>query len=405
MQPVNSLTKLAEPSNYSMAGESSDNKRSDNNSPTNKYINYSSPERSGKNTQKTLAEHETITVIDPKVTHDPEPNVSASLLPSASYPSLGAESETTSFDAKSEAIVMDIIREMKSKISADISLPDGWKIMPEKTPCSDLIEGLVIDNTGMPRIQYSGKTAIHDAYLIARQLNYENSLQKRTEIQSAELIKEQQLAAYSQLKELMGAEVFKCFAVQLDNILYNGMAHLGYGSRLFAQVDTVLNWYDTEQNKSNVEQFLHGEFKGTKAAIKLEQFIEMFVIHEDLDLITSLCTEQDIGISNAMFRPIQNQGDIYQQWKQIRDNSQSHQHVTQNAPLTRYHSKERICTREDIRLAEARTGLNPNQENIYEQRKQRRNNPQSDQHDTQSDQHDTQGEYYARFRAKECIIF
>ncbi|MBO9483944.1 hypothetical protein [Salinisphaera sp. G21_0] len=398
MQPVNTPTKLAEPSNYSMTAECSDNKRSDNNSPTNKYINSSSPERFGDNTQKTLTERETITVVEPKVAHDPEPNASASLLPSSSYPSLGAESETTSFDAKSEAIVMDIIREMKSKISADISLPDGWKIMPEKTPCSDLIEGLVIDNTGMPRIQYSGKTAIYDAYLITRQLNYENALQKRTEIQSAELIEEQQMAAYSQLKKLMGAEVFKCFAVQLDNILYNGMAHLGYGSRLFAQVDTVLNWYNTEQNKSNVEQFLHGEFKGTKAAIKLEQFIEMFVIHEDLDLITSLCTEEDIGPFEARFGPILNQGNIYGQWKQIRDNSQSHQHVTQHTSLTRYHSKERICTREDIRLARARIGSNPNQENIYEQRKQRRNNPQSDQHDTQR-------EYYARFRAKECIIF
>ncbi|WP_422490547.1 hypothetical protein [Endozoicomonas sp. ALE010] len=348
MQPVNSLTKLAEPSNYLMAGESSDNKcsdnkRTDNNSPTNKYINYSSPERSGKNTQKTLAEHETITVIEPKVTHDPEPNASASLLPSSSYPFLGAESETTSFDSESEAIVMDIAREMESKVSADISLPDGWKIMPEKTPCSDLIEGLVIDNTGMPRIQYSGKTAFYDAYLIARQLNYENALQKRTEIQSAELIKKQQMAAYSQLKKLMGAEVFKCFADH-DNILYGGMAHMGYGSRLFAKVDTVLNWYDTEQNKSNVEQFLHGEFKGTKAAIKLEQFIEMFVIHEDLDLITSLCTGEDTGLFNARFRPIPNQGNIYEQWKQIRDNPQSHQH-------------------------------------------------------------DTQGEYYARFRPKECIIF
>ncbi|WP_422466329.1 hypothetical protein [Endozoicomonas sp. ALC013] len=403
MQPVNSLTKLAEPSNYSMAGECSDNKcsdnkRTDNNSPTNKYINYSSPERSGKNIQKTLAEHETITVVEPKVAHDPEPNDSASLLPSASYPSLGAETEKTCFDAESEAIVMDIAREMESKVSADISLPDGWKIMPETTPCSDYIEGLVIDNTGMPRIQYSGNTAIYDARLIACQLNYENALQKRTEIQSAELIEQQQLAAYSQLKKLMGAEVFQCFAVQLDNILYNGMAHLGYGSRLFAQVDTVLNWYDTEQNKSNVEQFLRGEFKGTKAAIKLEQFIEMFVIHEDLDLITSLCTERDIGIFNAMFRPIPNQGNIYEQWKQIRDNPQSHQHVTQHASLARSHSKERICTREDIRLAQARIGSTPNQENIYEQGQQRRNNPQSHQHDTQ-------GEYYARFRPKECIIF
>ncbi|MGI2025843.1 hypothetical protein [Endozoicomonas acroporae] len=400
MQPVNSLTKLAEPSNYSMTGECSDNKRSDNNGPTNKYINPSSsetPERLGKNTQKTLAEHETITVVEPKVAHDPEPNDSASLLPSASYPSLGAESETTSFDSKSEAIVMDIVREMESKVSADISLPDGWKIIPETTPWSDYIEGLVIDNTGMPRIQYSGKTAIYDARLIARQLNYENALQKRTEIQSAELIEEQQLAAYSQLKKLMGAEVFNCFAIQLDGILYDGMAHLGYGSRLFAQVDPVLNWYNTEQNKSNIEQFLHGEFKGTKAAIKLEQFIEMFVIHQDLYLITSLCTGEDIGPFNARVGPIPNQGNIYEQWKQIRDNPQSHQHVTQHSHLARSHSKERICTREDIRLAEARIGSTQDQENIYKQWKQRRNNPQSHQHDTQR-------EYYARFRPKECNI-
>ncbi|MBO9494002.1 hypothetical protein J7438_07860 [Thalassotalea sp. G20_0] len=347
MQPVNTPTKLAEPSNYSMTAECSnnkcsDNKRSDNNSPTNKYINSSSPERFGDNTQKTLTEREAITVVEPKVAHDPEPNASASLLPSSSYPSLGAESETTSFDAKSEAIVMDIIREMKSKISADISLPDGWKIMPEKTPCSDLIEGLVIDNTGMPRIQYSGKTAFYDAYLITSQLNYENALQKRTEIQSAELIEEQQMAAYSQLKKLMGAEVFKCFAVQLDNILYNGMAHLGYGSRLFAQVDTVLNWYNTEQNKSNVEQFLNGEFKGTEAAIKLEQFVEMFVIHEDLALITSICLEEDIGLFDARFEPIPNQENIYEQWKQIRGISQSHQQVTQHAYQERSRSKECI---------------------------------------------------------------
>ncbi|USE34931.1 hypothetical protein [Endozoicomonas sp. SCSIO W0465] len=333
MQPANSPTNLSQSTNYSMAEE-----YSGNNSLTDKYINSSSPERLGGNTQKTLAEHETITVVEPKVAHDPEPNDSASLSPSTSYSSLGAESETTSFDSESEAIVMGIAKEMKSKVSADISLPDGWKIMPEKTSYSDHIRGLVIDNTGMPRIQYFGKTAIYDAYLNAHQLNYEDALQKRTEIQSTELTTKQQRAAYGQLEKLMGKEVFNRFAIQLDSILYGSGAYRGYGSWLPKQVNPVLNWYNTEQNKSNVEQFLNGEFKGSEAAIKLEQFVEMFVIHKDLDLIESICIGKDIGSAVLISTP--NQADIYEEWKQIRDNPQSRQHVKQREYQVRSRSQE-----------------------------------------------------------------
>ena len=129
----------------------------------------------------------------------------------------------------------------------------------------------------------------------------------------------------------MGEEVFDRFAIQLDDILYGSGAYRGYGSRLPAQVEPVLNWYNTEQNKSNVEQFLNGEFKGMEAAIKLEQFVEMFVIHKDLDLIKSICIGKDIGPAAAMFGATPNQGDIYEEWKQIRKNPQSRQHVTQRA--------------------------------------------------------------------------
>ncbi|USE34855.1 hypothetical protein [Endozoicomonas sp. SCSIO W0465] len=122
------------------------------------------------------------------------------------------------------------------------------------------------------------------------------------EFQSTKLTSEQ--AAYDQLETMMGVEVFDRFTINIARILYGTPA--GWGSTLPRQVNQILDWYNTEQNESSVDQFLNGEFKESEAAIRLNQFIEMFVIHDDLEFITTLCKAKDIRQPN-----------IYKEWKSL----------------------------------------------------------------------------------------
>ncbi|WP_257295427.1 hypothetical protein [Endozoicomonas sp. YOMI1] len=202
MQPVNNSTNLSQ----AASGFSNTHAASSSDSLAKKYINNSSSDRLGGNIKKDLAEHDTITVVEPKVAHGSVPT------------------------------------------------------------------------------------------------------------DSTEIAIEQEWAAYDQLKNLMGKEVYDRFAVQLCGILYGSGAFRGYGLWVPKQVNPILNWYNAEQNKSKVEQFLNGEFQGTEAAVRLDQFIEMFVTHNALDEITRICISKD-NLGAVILGEPSDQGNIYEQWK------------------------------------------------------------------------------------------
>ena len=111
-------------------------------------------------------------------------------------------------------------------------------------------------------------------------------------------------------------------------------------------MNPVLDWFKMEDNRRSIEQFLNGKFKGTPAAIALNQFIEMFYTNNDLSLVASICRQ--CGSKVLSFSP---PDFVYNKWKALK--STEVDYVRDETPST--HSMRQNREEEDYAQDETRS--------------------------------------------------
>ena len=215
------------------------------------------------------------------------------VLESISYESNSSfptQSKVVGFDSESEEIVKNIAAKMSEEKSTRIPLPEGWVVTID-----DVLEnhkkGLIIDNSGMPRISYVHQARFFDSELRPQILSYDEAQEEKSKVESSKAVEQLDTAAMDALRNLMGEQIVNDF-IKCVNMIEIPHMHLNRKGDLSRCVNPVLDWYKREDNSGSIEQFLlNSKFKGTPAAIALNQFIEMFVINDDVSLVAEICRE------------------------------------------------------------------------------------------------------------------
>ena len=235
------------------------------------------------------------------------------VLESESYESNSSfptQSKVVGFDSESEEIVKNIAAKMSEEKSTRIPLPEGWVVTID-----DVLEnhktGLIIDNSGMPRISYVHQARFFDSELRLQILSYDEAREKKSKVESFKAVEQLDTAAMDALRNLMGEQILNDF-IKCVNMIEIPHMHLNRKNDLSGCVNPVLDWYKREDNSGSIEQFLlNSKFKGTPAAIALNQFIEMFVINDDLSLVAEICREcaaEGFQLPDA----------VYKRWKALK---------------------------------------------------------------------------------------
>ena len=239
------------------------------------------------------------------------------VLESMSYESnssFATESKVVGFDSGSEEIVRNIAARMSKEMSTRIPLPEGWVDRTDygQSNYSDHIRGLIIDNRGMPRISYFQKTSFYDPFLCPEILSYDRALEENSKMESFDAAAQHGKTAMDALRNLMGEHILKAFTTCAD-VFQIPHGHYHHEDKLLRHVNPVLDWFKMEDNRRSIEQFLNGKFKGTPAAIALNQFIEMFYTNNDLPLVASICRQ--CGSKVLSFPP---PDFVYNKWKALK---------------------------------------------------------------------------------------
>ena len=228
--------------------------------------------------------------------------------------SFATESKVVGFDSESEEIVRNIAARMSKEMSASIPLPEGWVNRTDygQSNYSDHVRGLIIDNRGVPRISYFQKTSFYDPVLCPEILSYNRALEENSKLESFDAAAQHGKTAMDVLRNLMGEHILKAFTTCVD-VFQIPHGHLHHEDKLLRHVNPVLDWFKMEDNRRSIEQFLNGKFKGTPAAIALNQFIEMFYTNNDLSLVASICRQ--CGSKVFSFPP---PDFVYNKWKALK---------------------------------------------------------------------------------------
>ena len=300
------------------ASSNTDNSVRNTDDSVQKTVGVSLSGRPVVDTGKTMAEYTSIAVADSTYTNSInlaqpflQPSaMSAKSLQTISEPmiselnaSLPTVPDVAGFDAQSENEVKIIADKMLAEKSVDITLPDGWKIKQVYNR-GDLINGLVVDSDGMPRIFYFHKVTLLGLDFTVSVLRYDIALIKQSEMRSLELTDRCENAAVAELKKLMGDKIFDDFC-EADRIMLFPESYMNHESKLPKHVKPVLGWYNQGDNRGAVKRFL-GEFQGTESAIQLEKFIEMYDVSKSLFLVVALCEKY---VSNKHCNS------VYDEWK------------------------------------------------------------------------------------------
>ena len=214
----------------------------------------------------------------------------------------------------------EISRLMEEQKTYHIELKQGWRTVPHKTSYFDHISGMVVDEQGVPRVTYRGKTAIYDSYLYANCISRERGAELKAEMDRTNNNVKIEGEAYAQLEVMMGEEVFNRFAIQLSSLIYGGSCYIGHGAWMSAQVTPVLAWYTraTGGAENQILTFLKGKFKDTQAAERLRNFIEIFVEHNDLAFLQNICSQRDVGALSATLE-VPTESNLYLTWKKLKN--------------------------------------------------------------------------------------
>ena len=215
------------------------------------------------------------------------------VLESISYESNSSfptQSKVVGFDSESEEIVKNIAAKMSEEMSTRIPLPEGWVVTIDNVESHHII-GSIIDNSGMPRILYWKKRRVHDCELVLRILSYDEAREEEKSKKAVAQRDTADTAATDALSNLMGEQIIEDLKKSV-RVLHAPNLYFHPERNLPEHINPILDWYNREDNSRSVEQFLlSSKFKGTLAAIALNQFIEMFVINDDLSLVAEICRE------------------------------------------------------------------------------------------------------------------
>ena len=224
--------------------------------------------------------------------------------------SFPTKSQVVGFDSESEEIVKNIAAKMSEEMSTRIPLPEGWVVTIDDIESSQVM-GSIIDNSGMPRISYLKKIFANDSVLIPRILSYDEAREEKSEKAAVAQCDTADTDAADALSNLMGEQIFEDLNASV-RVLHTPNLYLHPERNLREHINPILDWYNREDNSRSIEQFLlNSKFKGTLAAIALNQFIEMFVIDDDLSLVAEICRE-------CAAKGFQSPDAVYNRWKALK---------------------------------------------------------------------------------------
>jgi len=200
----------------------------------------------------------------------------------------------------------------------ETDLRANWKVVYDPDILySDHIGGWIVDEQDVPIIAFRGKTSFYDRKIstdlvpekIRPQLKEENEKRKR-ERDSINII-----------KAMMPAGIYSLYS-QVLKLLYEDNCYRGYGKTMSFQVDLVLDWYQNNKIiQDQMDEFLRGT---TPAATQFKEFLEMFLVREDLILVQQLCESMDAGIVGVLGGGVLRHNNLYIKWKKIKAEPQKH---------------------------------------------------------------------------------